>query len=103
MKHLVEHDLDEEQAKKVAHAAFESYKVRFADYNPTVNWVSDKRANIAFKVKGVSLKGGVEVKPTNFELELDVPFLLKPFRGKAIAVIEEEIKSWIAKAKAGEI
>ena len=36
-------------------------------------------------------------------MELDVPFLLKPFKGKALGVIEEEIKKWMAKAEAGEL
>jgi hypothetical protein len=103
MKHAVKHDLDEEQAKKVARAAFDSYKARFSNYHPTVAWTSEKHANIAFKVKGISLKGEVDVKPSSFDLELDVPFLLRPFRGTAISVIEEEINKWIAKAKKGEI
>jgi|SRR5690606_30731968 len=103
MKHVVSHDLDQEQAKKVAHAAFDSYKARFSQYNPTVNWASETRADIGFNVKGMKLKGGVEVKAKSFDLELEVPFLLKPFRGKAISVIEEEIRKWIAKAKVGEI
>ena len=103
MKHAVSHDLNEEQAKKVAHAAFDSYKKRFADYNPTVIWANDKRADIAFRVKGVTLKGGVEVQPKSFDLELEVPFLLRPFRGKALSVIEEEINKWVGKAKAGDL
>ena len=37
------------------------------------------------------------------EMDLDVPFVLRPFKGKAMGVIEEEIKKWIAKAKAGEL
>ena len=42
MKHVVSHDLDEEKAKAVARAAFDSYKARFAEYNPTVTWPTDK-------------------------------------------------------------
>lgn len=103
MKHVVVHDLDPEKAKKVAGAAFDSYKARFAEYKPTVTWANDKRADISFSVKGVTLKGGIDIKPKSFDLDLDVPFLLKPFKGKAISVIEDEIKKWIGKAKAGEI
>jgi hypothetical protein len=29
-----------------------------------------------------------------------VPFLLKPFQGQALSVIEGEIKEWLAKEKA---
>ena len=103
MKHVVSHDLDEATAKKVAEAAFDSYKARFSEYNPAVTWASSKRADIAFSVKGVTLKGGVDIKPSAYELDLEVPFLLKPFKGKALSVIEEEIKKWIGKAKSGKI
>lgn len=103
MKHVVSHDLDEAKAKKVAESAFDSYKARFSEYNPSVTWASSKRADISFKVKGITLKGGVDIKPSSYELDLDVPFLLKPFKGKALSVIEDEIKKWIGKAKKGEI
>lgn len=103
MKHSVPHDLDPELAKKATVAALESYKKRFSEYNPTLNWPSDAKAEIGFKVKGVSLKGNLEVGTKAIDMDLDVPFLLRPFRGKALSVIEEEIKKWIAKAKAGEL
>lgn len=103
MKHAVPHDLGKEQAKKVAEAAFDSYKARFAEYNPTVSWSGERRANISFKVKGITLNGGVDITDKSFDLDLDVPFLLRPFKGKALGVIEEEIRKWIGKAKAGQL
>jgi hypothetical protein len=36
-------------------------------------------------------------------MSLDVPFLLRPFKGKALGVIEEEIRRWVAKGEAGDI
>ena len=68
-----------------------------------MNWVSDDRADIGFVAKGISLNGSIEVRDSSIELELDVPFLLRPFKGVAIGVIEEEIQAWIAKCKAGDI
>jgi len=59
--------------------------------------------DIAFSAKGIKLKGTLEILPKAIEMDLDVPFLLKPFKKKAISVIDEETKKWIAKAKAGEI
>jgi len=103
MKHTVSHSLGRELARKVADAAFKSYKERFADFKPEVRWAGEDRAEISFTVKGVSLSGGVEVKDNAFELELDVPFMLKPFQGKALSVIEGEIKKWIGKAETGEV
>lgn len=103
MKHVVTHNLGQEKAKQVAQAAFNSYRERYSQYNPNANWVDDRRAEITFNVKGLKLEGTMQVNPNDIEMELDVPFLLKPFKGKALSVIEEEIKKWISKAKAGEV
>lgn len=103
MKHSVPHSLGQEMARKVARAAFESYAKRFSDYNPTTTWRSEDQADIGFSIKGMSLKGAVGVTSRSIDLDLDVPFMLKPFKGKAIEVIEREIRVWISKAEAGEL
>ena len=103
MKHTVPHDLGLEQAKKVAQAALDAYSAKFPEYSPETKWVSDTKVQLSFKVKGVSLSGGVEVSATTIDLELNVPFLLKPFQGKAVEVIEREIQKWIGKAKEGKL
>ena len=103
MKHAVPHDLGQAKAKAVADAAFDSYKKRLAKYSPQTEWVSDRRANISFSVKGISLRGALEVTDKSIDMELDVPFLLRPFQGKALGVIEQEIRQWVDKAKAGEV
>jgi hypothetical protein len=103
MKHTVAHDLGREQAKRVAEAAWNSYSSRFSKYSPTCHWQNENRATIGFNVKGVKLDGSLEVNEKDIALDLDVPFLLRPFKGQAIKVIEEEIKAWIAKSKAGQL
>jgi hypothetical protein len=103
MKHAVSHDLGQERARQVADAALNAYKQKFAKYNPQSNWVTPTKADISFHVKGMTLKGALEVLPTSIEMDLDVPFLLKPFKGTAIDAIDREIREWIGKAKAGEL
>lgn len=103
MDHSVAHDLGKEKAKQVTTLALDSYAQKFAEYQPRADWVADDRAKISFKVKGMNLDGVVQVKESSISLELDVPFLLRPFKGVAIGIIEREIKLWMAKAKAGEI
>ncbi len=100
MKHTVSHDLGQERAKKVTEAALSSYAEKSAKYSPKTTWTSPSRAQIAFSVKGMNLNGSVEVKEKTIDLDLDVPFLLRPFQGQAISVIEGEIKSWLEKEKA---
>jgi hypothetical protein len=103
MKHVVPHGLGQDKAKQVALAAIDSYSNRFAKYNPSARWLDDRRAEISFNVKGMSLSGMLEVNPSDIKMDLDVPFLLRPFKGTALGVIEEEVQKWISKAKAGEI
>ena len=99
MKHTVNHDLGQERAKKVTEQALSTYAEKFAKYNPKTTWTSASHADISFKVKGMNLSGSVDVKESSIDLELDVPFLLKPLQGQAISVIEGEIKTWLAKEK----
>ena len=65
--------------------------------------MTDQRAEISFSAKGLTLEGAIELRPTEIELELDVPFLFRQFKNKALGVIEEQIQEWIGKAEAGEL
>ena len=103
MKHSVPHDLGREKARAAADAAFASYAARFAQYRPTATWTSPDHANISFTAKGITLKGVLEIAPKSFELDLDVPFLLRPFKDRALGAIEREISQWVGKARSGEI
>ena len=100
MKHSVSHDLGQERAKKVTESALASYAAKFSQYSPTTTWTGPTSAKISFNVKGMTLTGGVEIRDKSIDLDLDVPFLLRPFQGKAIAVIESEIRTWLDKEKA---
>lgn len=103
MKHAVPHDLGQERAKKVAESALATYAQKFEKYEPRVNWVGPQKAEISFSVKGMKLTGALEVLERTIDLDLDVPFLLRPFKGQAISVIENEIQEWIRKEKQGEL
>lgn len=103
MKHAIPHSLPPEAAKVALERAFASYREKYGEYNPTMVWESDQRAAIGFKVKGVSLDGAVELHPNKMDVELDVPFLFKPFQKKAIEIVEREVRVWIDKAAKGEL
>jgi hypothetical protein len=96
MRHTIQHPLTEEQAKRAVEAAWAEYSRRFERYDPQLQWRDGSRAKLGFRAKGVTLGGQLELQPGAITLELDVPFLLKPFAGKAIAVVEREIQRWIA-------
>ncbi|HEY4159090.1 MAG TPA: polyhydroxyalkanoic acid system family protein [Polyangiaceae bacterium] len=102
MKHSVAHDLGQERARVVAQKALASYAEKFAKYSPQVVWLDANRARISFSVKGMSLGGTLEVLERSIDMDVDVPFLLRPFKSQALGVIEGEIGDWIKKAKNGE-
>jgi Putative polyhydroxyalkanoic acid system protein (PHA_gran_rgn) len=103
MKHSVSHDLGKDMAKKATLAAFAAYRERFAKFNPTADWKTDDHADISFAAKGITLKGSLDVRPTSIDIDIDVPFLLRPFKSVAEDAIEREISQWVEKAKRGEI
>ncbi len=103
MKHSVPHDLPLPLAKKAADAALNSYRERFAEYDPQIAWVSERLAEVTFRVKGMSMKGSFEIQDAAVDMDMEVPLLLRPFKSKALEVIEEQITKWIDKARRGEL
>jgi len=61
------------------------------------------KAIVRFKALGRILEGTVQVRPSEIELNLDVPFLFRAFQGVAMQVVEKEIQQWLDKARAGEL
>jgi Putative polyhydroxyalkanoic acid system protein (PHA_gran_rgn) len=103
MKHSVPHDLGKDTARKAAEAAFKAYSERFAKYNPTATWTSPERADVSFSAKGLTLKGVLEVKEKSIDMDLDVPFFLRPFKETALGAVDKEITKWVDLAKRGEV
>lgn len=103
MQHTVPHDLTVAQARSAADHALASYQERFPQYKPTVRWTDPTKATVEFHVKGMSFNGLFEIRPREISMELEVPFLLRPFKAKALEVIEGEIRAWVTKVKNGEI
>ena len=102
MQHEIPHDLSVKEAQAVARQAIDSYAQRFAKYSPEIEWRDASAVNVAFTAKGVRLQGAFKVEPDRFRMELDVPFLLRPFQSKALKVIDREVQHWVAKAKSGQ-
>lgn len=102
-KLVIPHDLDPAKARQATEKALESYGERFSDYSPTADWVQDNRCEISFSVRGKSLDGAMELYPGEIHLELDVPFLFRPFKNKALGVIKEQIEKWIGLASVGDL
>lgn len=103
MKHTIQTGLDLSRSKLAIDKAMEAYKARFSDYNPRFDWTTDTRGEFGFKAKGVALGGTIVVHDQKVDVDMEVPFLFRIFQGKAMEVIEDEVKLWVEKAKKGEI
>lgn len=103
MQHAIKHGLTHDQAKAAARHAVDAYSQKLAKYSPQVAWQGDTKATIAFTAKGVRIEGSMSVEPDRFVVDVDIPLLLRPFKSKAVNVVESEAQTWIAKAKAGEL
>lgn len=103
MKHSVPHEIGKDLAKKATLAAFAAYQERFSKYSPSATWKTDDRAEISFTAKGITLKGSLEVRESSIDIDMDVPFLLRPFKSVAQNAVEREISRWVDKAKRGEL
>ena len=103
MKQSIAHSLDVEQAKLVVKKAVEAYQERFEKYRFSPRWVGDDRVEFDFTVKGKRLEGAMAVRPTSLDFELDVPFIFRAFSGKAVAIIEDEVRKWVGRAERGEL
>ncbi|MFO0613753.1 MAG: polyhydroxyalkanoic acid system family protein [Polyangiaceae bacterium] len=102
MDHVVAHDLGRELAKKATVAAIQSYVKRYEQYSPRTTWTGDYQATVALRVKGIHLEGRMDIRDQEIAMNLDVPFVLRPFRARALQIIDREIGAWMARAKAGE-
>ncbi|TPV95411.1 MAG: hypothetical protein B7733_10095 [Myxococcales bacterium FL481] len=103
MKHEIRHDLEPDLAKLAATKAVEAYRERFSQYKFSERWVDDAKMAFDFSVAGKTLEGTLAVGASAYELELDVPFVFRVFRGKAVEIIEREVNKWVGKARAGEL
>lgn len=103
MKHSIPHNLPVATARLAARKALETYQRNFAEYQPRGRWVTDDRAEIAFTVMRKTLTGALEVRPERLDLELEVPLMFRAFRGAAMKVIEDEINTWLVRARNGEL
>jgi hypothetical protein len=103
MKHIINHSLGQELARKTISAAWNEYQWRFSKYNPILNWNSENLAAVGFNAKGLRFNGTFEIKSDRIEVELDVPLIMRPFKGLALGAVEREVERWISKAKTGQI
>ena len=103
LKHEIHHGLELDLAKKAIDKAMENYSARFSDFSPTFAWTDETNARLGFRAKGVTVSGEIEIVGEKILVDLDVPFILRIFKGKAIDVIDSEVRDWVERARNGEL
>jgi len=99
MKHVFSHGSQIETVRRAAQAAWEHYAVRFEKYDPQLQWIDDLSARFGFSVGGKKLKGKIDIGPARIHVAMDVPFVFNLFKKRAVAIVEKEIRQWIAQVE----
>lgn len=104
MKYVVTHDMsDLERIKVVIEKAYDAYKTKLADYNPSLTWENDRKAIVEFTIMRKKIDANFNITENEVRIEGNIPFLFKPFQGKIERVVGKEVERWLAKEKAGEL
>ncbi len=104
MNYVVTHEMsDLDRVKVVIEKAYDAYKMKLADYNPSLRWENDRRAKVEFTVMRKTIDANFAITDTEVRIEGSIPFLFRPFQGKIERVVGREVEKWLAKEKAGEL
>jgi hypothetical protein len=103
MKHTIHTGLEKTLSKKAIEKAMEVYKARFGEYEPRFDWTSLDEGRFSFHAMGTKLEGRIGVRDGAIDVDMHVPLVLRIFQGKAMNVIEEQVRVWVEKAKRGEL
>jgi len=97
--HEIRHGLPLEQAKQAAQLALQDYLSRYGNRGLSARWISDVRAEIEFAAKGAKVQAVVDVLPDVLKVDASVPFILRPFKGVAVAAVDKEARKWIQQVR----
>jgi hypothetical protein len=104
MKYVAQHGMsDIARVRTVIDKAYESYATRLSDFDPQLQWTSERTAIVSFTAMRKKIEANFTLDDQEIRVEGDIPFLFRPFQGRIEKVLGEEIEKWIAKAHAGEV
>ena len=103
LKQTISHDLAPDLARQAASAALAHFQARFPSSHITPQWLGADEAIVALSIKGFHLKPRIRLRAGAIDVEIDIPFLARPFEARARARIERELAVWIDKARRGDL
>lgn len=97
------HTLGSDQAKIAVDNIFAHYALQFPQHVPTLSWITECKANISFRASLTTLTGTLEIRSTNIDFDIKIPFLLRPFQHQFFNTIAQELSIWTKKIEAGDV
>lgn len=101
MKHRFSHGSDPETVARAAKQAFSHYAALYPRYQLGLDWKNDASAVFNIEIKGMRVRGDLDIGASDVEVDLALPFLFRPFARRATDIVEREARAWIAKATTG--
>ncbi len=94
MRIAVPHNTTREKARKVVESRLKTLHSQYGHYANDLdhNWQGDT-LHVAFKAKGMSIKGTIEVTDTDVILDGKVPLIAKPFESRIRSTVEREAEA----------
>lgn len=96
MKHVIAHDLGEAGARSMTERALVHYRQRYPHAAMDLDWLDEQTAAVSVGVKGIRVNGKLIIGPRSLTFDVALPLMLKPFKQKAIDVLEREAKHWLS-------
>jgi len=98
MKHSVQHALEPARARDVLGRALETYRQDYKEYDVTASWLDDERAAVGFSMPGGQIEGTITICSHCYDIDLELPLMLKPFSNRIAGVVDQELQRWIDRA-----
>ena len=94
-RHVFVHTLSPAAARALIDEAFAHYAARYPVANLQLTWHSEQHAELGGLARGLKLRAKIELTPGQCLLDVDVPFVLRPFQDVAKRAIEREVGRWL--------
>ena len=98
MKHSVDHPLETEKAKEVLDRALDTYREHYVENSVATSWVDERTATVDFQVTGKKIAGSITVCESCYDIDLKLPWMLRPFKKRIAQSLDSELQRWIERA-----
>ncbi len=99
MKHSIKHPLPPDRAKKMLDRLFDVYCKHYEEYDLETSWSDDQTAQIGMKVKGREISGQVKVCDDSYEVDIQLPRMVRLFKGRIRKELDATVAEWVAAEK----